>query len=180
MVTVCINPNHCINGCLVSFTLYWEHILTFLWISCNLKGVRQQLGHWGSSAVWILTYLAALLTTVSYVVTGIPPVSIFSSECLTQWVTRALQRRRMQTLCSRKWFAPLEPTRMIRLSMFSAATTPAVSLGLELSTLTRSVYNKTGKALARRKWRVVGTSQPRRLTSPAWPGYVKDGGFLWL
>lgn len=55
-----------------------------------------------------------------------------------QWEIQALQKRRMPILCLWKWFALREPIQTTRRSTFSAAMTPAVSLGPELSTLTRS------------------------------------------
>lgn len=57
-----------------------------------------------------------------------------------QWVTQVSPKRKTLTRCSWKWFALLGPIQMIPLCTFSAATIPAASLGLELSTLTRSVF----------------------------------------
>lgn len=103
------------------------------------------------------SWLAALLLTkethcnLSFSVFTFP---LWPEMCRAQWETQALQKRRMLILCLWKWFAPRGPIQTTRRSTFSAAMTPAVSLGLELSTLIRSAATegknvwKRGKNLA--------------------------------
>lgn len=103
------------------------------------------------------SWLAALLLTkethcnLSFSVFTFP---LWPEMCCAQWETQALQKRRMLILCLWKWFAPRGPIQTTRRSTFSAAMTPAVSLGLELSTLIRSAATegknvwKRGKNLA--------------------------------
>ncbi len=124
------------NQRLCEHILRKRHSLSWVWWDFKWLGNSWNIGCNLLCECWPI--LLPWLLQITVVVAGIDQFSYFSQMFWTQWVTRASQRRKMQILCSWKWFVHRAQTQMIRPSMFSAAMTPAASLGLEQSTLTRS------------------------------------------